>query len=130
MTHIHHINFVVNNLDEAIARFKRTLNVDEFEVFEHPQRGSRVARTQIGESWLVLVCPDDPDSIPGRYLKENGEGVFLLSFGSDNIEKQLEALEARGVLPTDKSPRDGVGGWRVADIGEFNGVILQLAAGE
>jgi methylmalonyl-CoA/ethylmalonyl-CoA epimerase len=125
-TRIHHINFVVHDLEEAITHFERALGVDSFEVIDHRPRGARVARTRIGESWLVLVSPYDPVSVPGRHLAQHGEGFFLLSLGYEDIVQQLESLDACGVEAMDKVPRDGILDWRVADVGDLHGARLQL----
>jgi methylmalonyl-CoA/ethylmalonyl-CoA epimerase len=125
-TRIHHLNFVVHDLEEAMARFEDALGLDPFEVIDYRQRGARVARTRIGESWLVLVSPYDPASVPGRYLAEHGEGFFLLSLGYEDIVQQLERLEASDVELVDHSPRDGILDWRVADIGDLHGAKVQL----
>jgi methylmalonyl-CoA/ethylmalonyl-CoA epimerase len=125
-TRIHHVNFVVNDLEEAMARFERALGVDPFELIDYRPRGARVARVRIGESWLVLVCPYDPESVPGRYLAKHGEGFFLLSLGYEDIVQQLERLEASGVEAVDQAPRAGILDWCVADIGDLNGAKMQL----
>ncbi len=125
-TRIHHLNFIVHNLEEAMARFEDVLGLDPFEVIDYRQRGARVARTRIGESWLVLVSPYDPASVPGRYLAEHGEGFFLLSLGYEDIVQQLGRLEASDVELVDQSPRDGILDWRVADIGDVHGAKVQL----
>jgi methylmalonyl-CoA/ethylmalonyl-CoA epimerase len=123
---IHHINFVVCDLEEAMPRFERALGVEPFEIVEHRPRGARVARTRIGECWLVLVCPYDPLSVPGQHLAKHGEGFFLLSLGYDDLVKQLERLEAGGVQVTDRVPREGILDWRIADVGDIHGALIQL----
>jgi len=107
---IHHINFVVRDLDEACIRFENTLGLEPFEIVDHMPRGARVARSRIGESWLVLVAPYDADSVPGRYLATHGEGFFLLSLEVDELD----------------DPRAGILDWRVEDIGEIHGALFQL----
>lgn len=107
---IHHINFVVRDLEEACARFRRELGLPEFEVVDHAARGARVARSPVGESWLVLVAPYDPLSVPGRYLEQHGEGFFLLSLAVDELD----------------DTRQGILDWRVKDVGELHGAALQL----
>ncbi len=107
---IHHINFVVHDLDEACERFEKTLGLAPFQTVDHSLRGARVARSPVGESWLVLVAPYDPDSVPGRYLEEHGEGFFLLSLGVDILE----------------DTRPGILNWRVKDVGEIHGALMQL----
>jgi len=123
---IHHINFVVQDLAEASSRFQQLLALEPFEVIDHAPRGAKVARSRMGDAWLVLVCPYDPDSVPGRFLARNGEGFFLLSASTDDLEKHLRQLEATGVNLLDSEPRDGILDWRVADIAEVHGVLLQL----
>jgi methylmalonyl-CoA/ethylmalonyl-CoA epimerase len=125
-TRIHHLNFVVHDLDEAIPHFERALGGEPFEVIDHPARGSRVARMRLGESWLVLVCPDDPESVPGRHLAAHGEGFFLLSVGVNDLEAELQRIEADDGSVIDAEPRQGLRGWRVADIGALHGALLQL----
>lgn len=125
-TRIHHVNFVVHDLEEAMVRFERALGVEPFEIIDYRPRGARIARSRVGESWLVLVSPYDPDSIPGRYLAEHGEGFFLLSLGYEDIVQRLERLEADGVDVIDQAPRNGILDWRVADIGDLHGAKMQL----
>ena len=123
---IHHLNFVVRDLDEAMDRFERVLDVEPFSLVDHAPRGANVARTRVGETWLVLVCPYDADSVPGRHLARHGEGFFLVSFGVDDLGGRLEALDAEGFEASDRSPRGGILDWEVADIGELHGAIVQL----
>jgi methylmalonyl-CoA/ethylmalonyl-CoA epimerase len=126
LTRIHHINFIVRDLNEAMARYERILGVDPFVVVDHPTRNAKIARARVGESWLVLVSPNDAESAPGRYLEKNGEGFFLLSLGVDNLEQRLEQLESDGIDTVDAGSREGILDWRVADIGALHGAVMQL----
>ncbi len=112
-TRVHHLNFVVRDLEGACEHFESLLGLEPFETLDHAPRGSRIARTKIGESWLVLVCPYDEESVPGQHLAEHGEGFFLLSVGSDAI-------------PADAELRDGILDWQVVDVGHAYGAALQL----
>ena len=123
---IHHINFIVRDLAEATANYERTLGVDPFVVVDHPLRGASVARTRVGECWLVLVCPYDDKSVPGRFLAEHGEGFFLLSLGVEDLAETIEQLGAEGVECTDTKARAGILDWRVADISAVHGALMQL----
>ncbi len=109
-THIHHVNFLVYDLDSAIPEFENRLKLPPFEIVDHPPRGARIARSQLGESWFVLVAPYDESSVPGRHLAEHGEGFFLLSFGTDD----------------DQEWRAGISDWEVADNGSLAGAQFQF----
>jgi len=123
---IHHINFIVRDLAEATANYERTLGVDPFVVVDHPLRGASVARTRVGECWLVLVCPYDGESVPGRFLAEHGEGFFLLSLGVEDLAETIEQLAADGIECTDSAARAGILDWCVADVGAVHGALMQL----
>ena len=116
-TRTYHINFVVRDLDEAMPRFERALGIEPFEIVAQRPRGAQIARSRIGDSWLVLICPYDPDSVPGKHLAKHGEGFLMMSVGYDNVVKQLERLDSSGVQVTDREPREGILDWRIADFG-------------
>ncbi|MDJ0709264.1 MAG: VOC family protein [Woeseiaceae bacterium] len=107
---IHHVNFIVRDLEAAMPRFEETLGLDPFEIVDHTVRGARVARSRVGESWFILVSPYDPESAPGRYLAEHGEGFFLLSLAVDEV----------------REPRAGILDWQVEDLGELYGAQFQV----
>ena len=125
-TRIHHLNFVVRDLEAAMERFERVLDLEPFTLVDHAPRGANVARTRVGDSWLVLVCPYEADSVPGRHLARHGEGFFLVSFGVDDLRTRLEMLNAAEVETADKTPRAGILDWEVADIGDLHGALFQL----
>ncbi len=122
---IHHINLLVRDLEAAVAQYSRALAVADWEFGELPQRGVKTARFRAGESWVVLVQPTDPEGVPGRYLAEHGEGLFLLSFGVSSLEDALEGLEDQ---LRSGEPRQGLEGWHIADLSQeaFFGAQLQL----
>lgn len=125
-TRIHHLNFVVRDLEAAMERFERVLDLEPFSLVDHAPRGANVARARVGDSWLVLVCPYEANSVPGRHLARHGEGFFMVSFGVEDLTTRLEYLDAQGFDLKDKSSRAGILDWDVADIGELHGALIQL----
>ena len=113
---IHHINFVVADIETAVVAYQSTLGLGPFEYEEFPERGVSTARVRVGDVWIVLVSPHDEDSVAGRHLKDHGEGFFLLSFGVDNLDQALTELSQRGTASADNGARPGILGWRVADL--------------
>jgi methylmalonyl-CoA/ethylmalonyl-CoA epimerase len=124
-TRVHHVNFIVRDLESACRNFEQRLGIAPFETVDHAPRGAHVARSKVGETWLVLVCPYDADSVPGRFLAKHGEGFFLLSLGTTDLAGELGRLTASGV-ETAGVIRDGILDWCVADVGELNGALFQL----
>lgn len=113
---IHHINFIVADIDAAVEAYQSRLGLGPFEYEELPDRSVSTARALVGGVWLVLVSPQREDSEAGRYLKNHGEGFFLMSFGVDNLDQAMVELAQRGATPVDRRARSGILGWRVADL--------------
>jgi methylmalonyl-CoA/ethylmalonyl-CoA epimerase len=126
---VHHINFIVRDLDAAEARYRRLLGLGPAIREPLPGRGVNTARFRIGETWLVLVQPTSEEGEPARHLREHGEGFFLLSFAVDNLDRTVTDLRDAGARFTADDPRSGLDTWRVIDIdpAETPGAMLQLA---
>lgn len=123
-SHIHHINFLVRDLDRATKALRTIFSSSP--IFEPlPLRGANTARFELGDTWFVLVSPTHEEGAIGQLLQQQGEGVFLISLGTNSIESSLltyPQLEETG------EPRNGLANWRVQDVNvgyPFN-VIFQL----
>ncbi|MGI9249085.1 MAG: VOC family protein [Woeseiaceae bacterium] len=125
---LHHINFIVRDLDAAVSRYRETMGFGEPIIGELPQRGVRIARFMVGETWLLLVQPTREDSAPGQFLEENGEGPFLFSFGVENMDDAVASVEQGGARMLDAEPRRGLDDWCIKDLDpdDFFGVQLQF----
>jgi methylmalonyl-CoA/ethylmalonyl-CoA epimerase len=116
LRNVHHINFLVADLDKAVERYKDLFGIESVEVEELPDRGVITARFDVNGVWIVLVQPVDDDSEPARVLKEQGQGVFLVSFGVDDLEDTRAKLVAKGAIDESAMARDGLQNWRVIDL--------------
>ena len=123
---IHHINFLVRNLDAAIERYEMLLGIEVTARESLPQRGVDTARFRVGETWLVLVQPT-ASGIPAQHLEQHGEGFFLLSLEVDDLDGSSAALQGTALAPG--AIRDGLDEWRIADLdaAETFNAQLQLA---
>lgn len=122
ISHLHHVNFIVRDLKSAVQRYQQVLGFGEFIFDSLDKRGVITARIKLGQTWFVLVQPTDSSSQPGQYLEKHGEGFFLLSFATTNLDATINTLEK----PSEK--RQGLENWLVADLPEnlFFGAQLQL----
>lgn len=125
---IHHINFLVRDLDRAVERYRRLLGDVPLVHEDLPRRGVRTARFRVGETWLVLLQPYEKNNVPGRHLEQHGEGFFLLSFESADLDEDASRLGEAGIVMADAVNRRGLDGWEIRDLdpGGFFGVNLQL----
>ena len=113
---IHHINFLVRDLDAAVERYKVLLQVDEVIREELPQRSVSTARFRVGDTWIVLIQPHDKNNIPGRHMEKHGEGFFLISYQTDDLEAESARAGEDGIEVLDQVARQGLYDWLVKDL--------------
>ena len=116
LTGVHHITFLVVDLDAAIERYKELFGLDSIVVESLPERGVVTGRFELAGVWIVLVQPVDDESEPARVLRQQGEGVFLVSFTVDDLENAREVLVGKGAISESVQARDGLLNWRVIDL--------------
>lgn len=110
---VHHINFIVRDLEAAIARYQKILDMPVTLRDELEHRGVETARFRVGDTWIVLVQPTGSEGEPARYLRENGEGFFLMSLEVDSLAGECNRL---GEEIFQGGERQGVDDWRVRDL--------------
>jgi len=128
ISHIHHINFLVKDLNQGIARYESVLGKGAFQ-FDHLKgRNVKTARAMLGNTWLVLVQPLGDEGVPAQHLKEHGEGFFLMSLGTDDLDQTREKIESETGIKFPTPERTGVDNWRVLDFEseQFFGAQIQL----
>ena len=111
---IHHLTFVVRNLQESVRRYQGDLGIGSIETQPLPTRGVLTARFRVGATWIVLVQPIDAGE-PMTRLLEHGEGLFLVSYEVKDLYAALAELESRGAARAGPV-REGLEGWLVVDI--------------
>jgi methylmalonyl-CoA/ethylmalonyl-CoA epimerase len=128
LTGVHHINFLVADLDAAIERYKDLFQLESIEVESLPERGVITGRFELAGIWIVLVQPVDDESEPARVLRQQGEGVFLVSFAVDDLANAREMLVGKGVISEAAQARNGLLNWRVIDLNPESvfGAAIQL----
>lgn len=128
ITHIHHVNFLVHDLNRAITQYTSLLGGATFERDELSQRSVQTARAKVGDTWLILVQPTDADSVPARHLAQYGEGFFLLSLATDDIDSEQQRITRDTDIEFQTPERRGLDNWRVRDmpVEAFFGAQLQL----
>jgi methylmalonyl-CoA/ethylmalonyl-CoA epimerase len=124
---IHHVNFIVRDLDAAIPVYEKIFGIPVTARDHLESRGIDSARFRIGSSWFVLVQPVRPGTVPARHLEEHGEGFFLMSFDVDSLSAEIDRLGADSFAG---SQRQGIEDWQVIDLdaSQTSGAQLQLCA--
>ena len=128
LNRIHHINFLVRDLEQAVSRYESLFGFPVSFREELPARSVKIARFKLGGTWIVLVQPTDSESVPGRHLQQYGEGFFLISYQVDDVRQAAARAELAGISVMDSEPRKGVEDWQVIDLDadDLFGVFSQL----
>ncbi|MBK6598776.1 MAG: VOC family protein [Proteobacteria bacterium] len=125
---VHHLNFLVHDVDAAANKYAALFGVAVGEREELIARGVVTRRFRCGTTWIVLVQPTRADSLPARRLAARGEGLFLVSFAVADVDVAAAAVRAAGGQTTTDEPRTGLDCWRIIDIdpGDLFGADVQL----
>ncbi len=124
---VHHVGIAVKDLKESVALFERLLGL-KAHVEDAPCQKVTEAIFRFGGGIEIdLVEPNGPDSAVAKFLEKRGEGLHHIAFEVDDIDKDLQSMEEKGIQLIDKQGRDGVAG----KIGflhpkSVNGVLVEL----
>lgn len=125
---IDHIGIAVENLDEAVTLYSKGLGLHA----EHRETitdfGVEAVLLSVGGSHVELLQPVDDSSGVARFISRNGPGLHHVAYGTDDIDRALEAVRAAGLALIDEVPRQGIRNSRVAFLHPkaTNGVLTEL----
>ena len=105
---IDHIGIAVHDLDAAVAFYRDTYGIVDWERIELPERHMAVAVCRLGDSMLELIAPTSDEAAFARFLRERGEGVHHIAYEVADVESALRDVEQRGVRLVDAHGRPGI----------------------
>jgi methylmalonyl-CoA/ethylmalonyl-CoA epimerase len=87
-----HVAVVVRSTDEALRFYEGELGLRVYssEVIDSPN--VRLTYLDVGNAYLQLVEPLDPESALATWLNERGEGLHHICFGVDDVPAAVAAL--------------------------------------
>jgi methylmalonyl-CoA/ethylmalonyl-CoA epimerase len=111
---IHHVGYVVADLDAALAQLGRTFatTVTVREVMS--EQGVEAVMCEGGGGAIELITPLDPEGAIARFMAKRGEGFHHVAIAVPDLEAALASLAAEGVELIDRHGRRGLGGHVVA----------------
>ena len=125
---IHHVAYVVADLDAAIAGLDRCFatRVTHREVME--EQGVEAVMCEGDGGAVELITALDPEGAIARFMAKRGEGFHHLAVAVPDIEAALTRLADAGVELIDRHGRRGLGGHTVAFIHPRStlGVLTEL----
>ena len=123
-----HLGIAVEALDDAVERFRDTLDMDLRHREVLGADGVEVALMVAGEERIELLVPLAQDTPVGRFLARRGPGVHHVAYSVGDIDATLVALVEREVELIDTAARPGLHGSRVAFVHPraTGGVLTEL----
>jgi methylmalonyl-CoA/ethylmalonyl-CoA epimerase len=119
-----HIAIVVRDTGAALAYFSDRLGLRVVHQDELDSPPVRLTYLDVGNTYLQLVEPRDPESELAGWLDEHGEGLHHVCFGVDDVGAAVEELAD----PTAAARQLGQGRGRVSAFvpnGAPHGVVVE-----
>lgn len=126
---LHHVGFVVGNIEQAMPGFLRSLAAcwDE-QVFHDPLQKVKVAflTTRAEDPQIELVEPAGEDSPVLRFLEQGG-GLHHVCYEVADLEQELVEFRSRGaVIAKRPKPAVAFGGRRIAWVITAEKLLVEL----
>jgi len=93
---IHHLGFVVSDLDETVRSWEALLGVKAV-VNENPELKVRLASFTVAGIRFVFNESTEPGSRWEQFLQEHGEGLEHVALEVDNIDAACETARRAGL---------------------------------
>ena len=113
-TRIDHIGVAVENLDDAIKLYERSLDMELAHRETVESQGVEAVLLDVGEGHVELLAPLGPDTPVGKFIARKGPGIHHVAYAVEDIEAALEQVKAAGLRLIDEEPRTGIRRSRVA----------------
>lgn len=110
ITKVHHVGVVVRAIDQALPFWRDTLGLKLHKLELIEEQGVKAALLSVGDSEVELLEPVVSDNGVARYLERKGEGLHHICFQSDDVERDLAEMKAKGTEMIDQVTRIGVAG--------------------
>jgi methylmalonyl-CoA/ethylmalonyl-CoA epimerase len=93
VTRIHHMGFIVQNLDKTLSVWEKLFNV-KAEIKENPELQVRLGSMVIGGVKFVFNESTAPGSRWDTFLREHGEGLEHIAFEVTDIDDACATAKA------------------------------------
>jgi methylmalonyl-CoA/ethylmalonyl-CoA epimerase len=127
---IHHLGVAVDDLDEAVATYRRLFGAEVEHRDTVADQGVEAASLRLGEGRVELLASLGEDTPVGKFLARRGPGMHHVAYEVADVAAELRSLEREGAELIDSEPRRGLFGLQVAFVhpDAAHGVLSELVA--
>jgi methylmalonyl-CoA/ethylmalonyl-CoA epimerase len=135
LTGLHHVGYVVPDLDKASEFYTKTLGMTETKRVPAPQMGLEIAVFRLGDgsTGIELMKPTTDTGPYADFLRANPNGgLHHVAYATDRplteAAEQVKGCGLRLANPTMNGPIDAPPGWRIVnvDASGTQGLLTQL----
>ena len=127
---IHHLGLAVDDLDDALATYKRLFGAEVEHEATVDDQGVRAASLRIGGGRVELLEPLGEDTPVGRFLAKRGPGMHHVAYEVSDLRATMAELADAGADLIDDAPRAGLFGLEVAFVhpDSVHGVLSEVVS--
>lgn len=127
---IHHLGMAVDDLDEAVATYRRLFGGEVEHRATVEEQGIEAASVRVGGGRVELLAPLGDDTPVGRFLSKRGPGMHHVAYEVDDLQAALADLAGGGAELIDPEPRQGLFGLEVAFVhpDSVHGVLSEVVS--
>ena len=128
MKKVEHIGIAVKNLASANDLFTRLFNQPYYKQEELVSEGVSTSFFKIGDTKIELLEATDENSPIAKFIEKRGEGIHHIAFEVDDIDAEMQRMQAEGFQLINQRTKDGVDNKRVCFLHPktTNGVLIEL----
>jgi methylmalonyl-CoA/ethylmalonyl-CoA epimerase len=111
---IDHIGVAVSDLDAAISLYEGSFGMPLAHRETVESQGVEAVLMDVGDGHVELLRPLGPDTVVGKFIERQGEGLHHVAYAVEDIDATLQGLRSAGIELIDQEARVGIRGSRVA----------------
>jgi methylmalonyl-CoA epimerase len=123
ITGLHHVGYVVPDLEKAIEFYTKTLGVQVEKVVQAPQMGLEIGVIKLGDgsTGIELMKPVTDTGVYADFLRANPNGALhhIAYTAGKRLNDLVEDIKGCGLAlaqPTLNGPIDAPPGWRIVNV--------------
>jgi methylmalonyl-CoA epimerase len=126
---IGHLGIVVTDIHKSVEALVKALDIAMPPIRDVPEKKMKVAVVDLKGIALEFIEDYSADGEFAMLVRKRGDGIHHFCLLTDDIEKDIATLRARGVEMADQKPRIGLRGKRIAFTkpSALNGIPIELS---
>lgn len=128
MKKVEHIGIAVKDLTNANALFEKLFNQSHYKLEEVESEEVSTSFFKVGDTKIELLQAMQPDSPIAKFIEKRGEGIHHIAFEVDDIQSEMERLQAEGFELIHTEAKDGADKKKICFLHpkSTNGVLIEL----